>query len=139
MGLPNNSSACEQHRRSHLLVVEDGADSRALLDKALRTLGYSVRVASMAADAVRLAEAEKFDLLLSDIDLPDTDGYELMADLRDRFAMPGIALTGFSGSDATNRCRKAGFSEHIVKPVDLTQLDNAIRRVLALPSSPVPT
>lgn len=132
----NDSSSCGQFRPRHLLVVEDEAADRVLLNRVLSTLGYSVRVAENASEAVRLADAEPFDLVLSDIGLPDRSGYELMADLRDRFSMKGIALTGY-GMDAEIRLgREAGFCEHIVKPVDIVQLEDAIRRVLNLRSSP---
>jgi CheY-like chemotaxis protein len=134
----SNQAARIQPEPQSLLVVDDDAESAAMLEKALGVLGYAAKLAASAADAIRLAESQKFDLVVSDIDLPDTGGCELMANLRDRFAMQGIALTGHSGSEATSECRKAGFAEHIIKPVDLAQLDNAIRRVLRLRTLPSP-
>jgi CheY-like chemotaxis protein len=124
--------------RSRVLVVEDNADGATILEKVLETVGYAVKVASNARDAIRLAESESFDLVVSDIGLPGMNGFELMAGLRDRFSLKGIALTGLGGSDETRRCQEAGFSEHIVKPVDIVQLEEAIRRVLGPRAIPIP-
>lgn len=124
--------------RSRLLVVEDDPASAAVLEMVLGTLGYPVRLATSAAEAIRLAETEEFALVVSDIGLPGTNGYELMANLRDRFAMKGIAMTGYGMNEDIRLGLQAGFSEHIVKPVDVEQLEEAIRRVLGIRNTPLP-
>ncbi len=72
----------------------------------------------------------QFDLLISDIELPDGDGLELMRELSVNGAIPGIAMSGFGGEADLQLSREAGFVDHLTKPLDLHRLDAAIRRVL---------
>lgn len=117
-------------RRPRVLVVEDDSGNAETLQKILELLGHSVVLANSGEDAIRVAESHPVDLVVSDIGLPGMNGFELMSELRKRFALPGIALTGFDGSEDTQLCRTAGFSEHIVKPVEISDLEAAINRVL---------
>lgn len=114
-----------------LLVVEDHADTARAMQVMLRHFGYEVSVAADAEAALRLAAAVRFDLVVSDIGLPGTDGYSLMRQLRDRFGLRGVALSGYGGEADAAACREAGYSFSLVKPVDLDRLDLAIR--LSLP------
>jgi CheY-like chemotaxis protein len=114
-----------------LLVVEDHVDSAEMLSRLLQNFGYHVRTANTAADARELVTSESFDVMLSDLGLPDEDGYELMSWIRQRHATKGIAMSGFGMDEDVRRSRAAGFSEHVVKPVDVLQLDQVIRRVIA--------
>jgi CheY-like chemotaxis protein len=112
-----------------LLVVEDHPDTAAILSKLLNAAGYSVKTANSAANALSMAATEAFDLLISDIGLPDATGYELMQQLRRQYAMRGIAMSGYGMDDDIRRSRDAGFAEHLVKPINLTQLHDAIKRL----------
>ena len=94
-------------------------------------LGYAVKTAADAATALKLASQESFDLLISDIDLPDETGYELMKRIRERHPMKGIAVTAYGREEDVRKSRDAGFSEHFLKPVELSRLHEAIQRVLA--------
>jgi two-component system, chemotaxis family, CheB/CheR fusion protein len=113
-----------------VLLVEDHRDTARILSRLLTHSGHDVRVAHSGASALELAGEETFDILVSDIGLPDITGYELMTQIKDRHAIKGIALTGYGMEEDMRRSRDAGFSEHVVKPVNIAQLEEAIRRVL---------
>ncbi len=113
-----------------VLLVEDHPDTARVLGKLLRGSGYAVATADTAASALRLAVAEPFDVVVSDIGLPDATGYELMAQIRDLHGMKGIALSGYGMEDDLRKGREAGFVDHVVKPVNFAQLDAVIQRVI---------
>jgi PAS domain S-box-containing protein len=117
--------------RCRVLLVEDHPDSARTLAKLLSHSGYAVQTAGTVAAALQIAAREAFDLVVSDIGLPDATGYELMAQLRHRHNLRGIALSGYGMEEDIRRSREAGFSEHVVKPINLPQLESAIQRVLA--------
>jgi PAS domain S-box-containing protein len=114
-----------------LLLVEDHPDTARTLARLLTRMGYRVQTAGSARDATHLATRETFDVLLSDIGLPDASGYDLLRTLRAKYGLSavGIAMSGFGMDEDIRRSREAGFDEHLVKPVDLATLDAAIRRV----------
>jgi PAS domain S-box-containing protein len=114
----------------HMLLVEDNADTLRYLATVLRRRGHDVVTAdTIAAARQALARADRpFDLLLSDIELPDGNGLELMRDLRDRSEIPGIAMSGFGAEEDLQLSRAAGFLDHLIKPIDPARLDAAIRR-----------
>jgi CheY-like chemotaxis protein len=80
------------------------------------------------ASALEALEAEPFDLLISDLRLPDGSGLELMRQLRCRHPIKGIAMSGYGMSEDVKRSLEAGIMAHLVKPVSLPVLENAIRR-----------
>jgi CheY-like chemotaxis protein len=90
--------------------------------------GHDVRTAASLTDALRAAAENEFDVLVSDIELPDGTGLELMARLRDDRAVPGIALSGFGSPEDVALSRSAGFAEHLTKPVEFGRLEEAIWR-----------
>ncbi len=96
----------------------------------LERRGYRITLAHTADQAIEKAQVEKFDLLISDIGLPDRSGYELMKELRARSALRGIALSGFGMENDINKARAAGFSRHLTKPINFERLDEAIRSLL---------
>jgi CheY-like chemotaxis protein len=118
-------------RALRLLVVEDNADAAELLAELLENHGHSVRVAGTASAALELAQRETFDVVVSDVGLPDASGYELMEQLRARSPIKGIAITGTSGVDEERRGREAGFSAHLVKPVSMSRLEEALEAVVS--------
>jgi CheY-like chemotaxis protein len=115
--------------RVRVLLVEDHQDSRELLADLLGELNYDVKTASCIAAALQLAAAERFDVLVSDLGLPDGTGWELMQQLRDRHAMKGIALSGYGMEEDHLRSLEAGFCDHVVKPIDPTRLVEVLHRV----------
>jgi two-component system CheB/CheR fusion protein len=131
---PSNASAQQSSNgdgdaaKLRLLIVEDHADTARLLGKLLCRSGYTVETATTAGAALDIASRQRFDVLISDIGLPDTTGYELMRQLRER-ALKGIAMSGFGMDEDVRKSREAGFSDHLVKPVQVAQLEQAIHRV----------
>lgn len=109
-----------------LLLVEDHADSAELLAELLSSRGHHVRIAATAHDALARAAEEPFDLVVSDVGLPDGSGYELMATLRDRHALKGIALTGARITDAV---AGSGFVAYLTKPIALRTLEETLEAV----------
>jgi signal transduction histidine kinase/ActR/RegA family two-component response regulator len=112
--------------RRRLLLVDDHAATRASLKRLLERRGYHVTVAGGVEEARSLVRGERFDLLLSDIGLPDGDGYALMSELRKRWGLPGIALSGYGMEADVILSKQAGFSEHLTKPVSVHALDAAL-------------
>jgi PAS domain S-box-containing protein len=112
-----------------LLLVEDHVDTSRMLVKLLGSAGYTVRTASDAAGALELAANEPFDLILSDIGLPDASGYHLMRQIKRNHGICGIAMSGYGMDEDIRKSREAGFSDHLVKPISFAQLDQAIQRL----------
>jgi CheY-like chemotaxis protein/two-component sensor histidine kinase len=113
-----------------VLLVEDHADTARVLSKLLIASGHKVKTASNVAAALTMVQSESFDVLVSDIGLPDATGYELMEQIRSRYSMKGIAMSGYGMDEDLRKSRAAGFSDHIVKPANVAQLERAIRRVV---------
>lgn len=122
-------------RALRLLVVDDHVDTCTGLKLMLERRGYRVTVAHSADHAVEQAARETFDLLISDIGLPDRSGYELMEELRASKSLRGIALSGFGMENDIRRARAAGFSEHLTKPINFERLEEAIHSLLDLEPS----
>ena len=116
-------------RPLRLLVVEDHQPTLQVMTSLLQSIRHQVKTASDLAGARRLAETHVFDLVVSDIGLPDGSGLDLMLELRTRYGLAGIAVSGYGMDEDLKRSREAGFSEHLVKPVGLEQLKDAIARV----------
>jgi PAS domain S-box-containing protein len=113
-----------------ILLVEDNADTLRYLATVLRGRGHDVVPAdtiAAARDAARRTE-RPFDLLLSDIELPDGTGLELMRELRAHNGIRGIAMSGFGTEEDIQLSRTAGFMDHLIKPIESHRLDAAILR-----------
>jgi CheY-like chemotaxis protein len=117
-------------RPPRLLVVDDHEDTCTGLKMILERRGYDITVAYTADQAAEKARQENFDLLISDIGLPDRSGYDLMKEMRGR-GVPGIALSGFGMEHDINRARAAGFSEHLTKPINFERLEEVIQQLLS--------
>jgi signal transduction histidine kinase/ActR/RegA family two-component response regulator len=112
-----------------LLVVEDHENTRQTLRWLLEHDGHHVRVAGTIAEAQAAAEAEKFDLVISDLGLPDGTGYELMRSLRAEFGLRGIALSGYGMDEDVTRSYESGFIAHLTKPMVIAELRRVIVEV----------
>ena len=115
-----------------ILLVEDHGDTAMMMQLLLTAEGHEVETAGDVATAVKLAEATRFDLLVSDLGLPDGSGVDLMRSLRQRGnVVPGIALSGFGQEEDVRRSREAGFSAHLIKPASPDRLIEVIATVTA--------
>lgn len=114
-----------------ILLVEDHEPTRRALAALLQRRRFKVFTSASVAEARALAEHNKFDLLISDIGLPDGTGFELMAEMKDRHGMQGIALTGYGMEEDIDRSREAGFVVHLTKPVVVQSLEKALAAVPA--------
>jgi len=110
-----------------ILLVEDHEDTNRSLTNLLRRRGYHVQSALNFQSAVNLGAKEQFDVLISDLALPDGNGIDLMQKLASKQPLLGIALTGFGMEDDIRRSYDAGFKHHLVKPIDLNKLDSLIQ------------
>jgi PAS domain S-box-containing protein len=112
-----------------VLLVEDHADTRAVMTRLLASLGCEVTAAASVSEAIAAADRQTFDLLVSDIGLPDGSGIDVMRHVRSHHRLVGIALSGFGQDDDIRRSRDAGFATHLTKPVNVETLHEAIRKV----------
>jgi DNA-binding NtrC family response regulator len=114
-----------------ILLVDDHHDTCAALEKLLARRGHLVAAAHDVRSAMEAAISNKFDLLISDIALPDGTGMDLMMQLRAIANVPGIAMSGFGNNGDIERSLQAGFSEHLTKPIKFEKLNAAIERAIA--------
>jgi two-component system, chemotaxis family, CheB/CheR fusion protein len=114
-----------------LLLVEDNEPTLQVMADLLELAGHDVKPAATLRAALDLAARHTFDLVVSDLGLPDGSGFNLMRELRDRYGLQGIAVSGFGMEEDLRRSREAGFHEHLVKPVDIDKLKAAIARAAA--------
>lgn len=111
-----------------ILLVEDHDDSRLLMSRLLERLGHRIHSANSCQAALVAADQQQFDIMISDIGLPDGDGVELMRQLRARYGLRGIAISGYGAEVDMTRGRDAGFEHYLTKPIDFDQLEDVIRR-----------
>ena len=109
-----------------ILLVEDHEATRTALAHLLALRHHRVVPAGSLEEARTLAMVETFDVLISDIGLPDGDGYQLMSELKAKHGLVGIALTGFGMEQDISRSGEAGFAAHLTKPVSVQALEKAL-------------
>jgi PAS domain S-box-containing protein len=119
-----------------LLLVEDNEPTLQVMADLLELAGHDVKPAATLRAALDLAARHTFDLVVSDLGLPDGSGFNLMRELRDRYGLQGIAVSGFGMEEDLRRSREAGFREHLVKPVDIDKLKAAIARAASARTEP---
>jgi CheY-like chemotaxis protein/nitrogen-specific signal transduction histidine kinase len=120
-----------------VLLVEDDPDTLEFLARILRERGAAVTTASSAVEALELLEAECPGLLISDIGMPNMDGFELLRRVRSIYQaseLPAIAITAFARSEDRDRALDAGFQAHLPKPVNLAALMAAIEKLRGTPA-----
>ncbi len=113
-----------------VLLVEDHGPTRATLTLLLERRGFEVSSAASVADGRARAAAERFDIVISDIGLPDGSGYELMSHLRQAHNLRGIALSGYGMESDLSKSEASGFVLHLIKPVRVQALEHALAQVL---------
>jgi PAS domain S-box-containing protein len=124
-------------RSISVLLVEDNEYTSSAMAQLLEVLGHRVAVADTVATALEAARGDAFDLLISDIGLPDGSGLDVARQWTS--LQPGraaIAITGYGMDEDIERCRAAGFSDHLTKPVNFDRLEALIRRLADAPKRP---
>ena len=111
----------EPHQRRTALVVDDVADVTEMLAVVLTHAGYAVVTAASAPAALKAARERRFDVIISDIGMPEMNGYQLAREMRllpGYETVPMVAVTGYSMFDDKERSTNAGFNAHMTKPID---------------------
>jgi two-component system CheB/CheR fusion protein len=119
-------------RKKFILVVDDSLETTDMLGRLLQLEGAFVESARSGAEALEIARRKNFDLVISDISMPEMDGYQLLQKLRELPSMadvPAVALTGYGRGSDVERAQEEGFAEHLTKPLDLDQLLRIVRRL----------
>jgi PAS domain S-box-containing protein len=114
-----------------ILLVEDHTDTRRTLSRLLTHFGHEVLAAGTMCSALDIIASGQLDVLLCDIGLPDGSGYELISEARRKQAIKAVALTGFGTEEDVRRSKEAGFDFHLVKPIDLHELQTLLEQVAA--------
>lgn len=125
---PHNGEIAQRHLR--VLLVEDHKATIEVLRRLLTHAGHHVTSAMTVASARQAAESARFDIVISDLGLPDGTGFQLMEELRDIHSLRGIALSGYGMDEDLKRARSSGFAAHLIKPIDFDQLRQAIIEVV---------
>jgi PAS domain S-box-containing protein len=115
-----------------ILLVEDHQDTAEVMTQLISGFGHRVTTSGTVAAALDAARGKPFDLVISDIGLPDGTGLDLIAALRAMphgAAVPAVALTGYGSDDDVRRCIDAGFMSHLTKPVNFTMLEQQIEQI----------
>src|SRR3954465_10270654 len=118
--------------RLRVLITEDHAATRRVLEKMFTRRGYEILVAANGEEALAIADTSRIDIMICDIGMPDMDGWTLLRRMRKtRPTLPAIAVTGYGREEEVEMSSRAGFDEHLSKPVTMEEIDAAIDRVMA--------
>jgi signal transduction histidine kinase/ActR/RegA family two-component response regulator len=117
-------------RHLRILLVEDHAPTRLVLENLLRRKGHEPTTAGSVSEAQHRLTDHPFDVVMSDLGLPDGTGWELMSEVQRIWpGMPAIALSGYGMENDLRKTKEAGFSMHLTKPVSIEQLDMALHTI----------
>jgi CheY-like chemotaxis protein len=115
-----NSETLKGHK---ILIVDDAADNRFIMNHYLRSLGSETCVAANGLEALQKIAVGHYDLIVMDLQMPVMDGYQAISELKSaRYPVPVIAVTANYFSEAEVRCHKAGFKTCLQKPIDRNRL-----------------
>ena len=115
-----------------VLVVDDSEDTTEMVQHLLEISGASVFAVTSGAEALRLAREKEFDVVLSDISMPEMDGFQFLSELRKlpgKKDLPAVALTGFGRPEDVRRAADEGFYAHLTKPFDLQTLARLLQKI----------
>ena len=119
-----------QWRKLQILMVEDHEHTALVMSRLLRRAGHEVVTANTVHEAVAILQTTPFDLLVSDLGLPDGNGFQVMRELAKRGDAKGIAVSGYGMEEDVAQSSEAGFSAHLTKPISPEQLEKAIQEVI---------
>jgi CheY-like chemotaxis protein len=114
-------------RQLRVLLLEDNADAAEAMATALRLRGHEVTVSQRARDAIDMA-SRRFDVLVSDLGLPDGSGFDVMRAFAARQEVRGVAGSGYGTAEDVRLSHEAGFAHHLTKPVELDDLVDLVER-----------
>ena len=123
--------------RLKILLVEDHEDTRIVFQTLLSQKGHTVESVANGEAALALAATRTFDLVISDLGLPDLSGTELMTILRERYSLRGIALSGYGMEEDIRKSKSAGFDLHLTKPLDPGKIDQILAGLMEESRVPV--
>jgi DNA-binding response OmpR family regulator len=105
-----------------ILIVEDHADTRRTLAGLLANVGHTISVADSKQTAFDEVGSKQFDVVLSDINLPDGTGCDVISEAKRKQSLSGVAITGLSASEEVRRGKEAGFDYYLTKPLNFEKL-----------------
>jgi DNA-binding response OmpR family regulator len=114
-----------------ILLVDDHLDTSRAVKVLLERRGYAIESATSMSSALQLASEQTFDLVISDIGLPDGSGIELITALLRSGPILAIAVSGYTSEADIKRSKDAGFVEHLGKPFNFTHLEEIIKNLLS--------
>ena len=114
-----------------ILVVEDHRETLQALSRLLTHFGHEIFLADGAQSALEIIGSREFDVVLSDIALPDGSGYDVISEAKRKQPVKAVALTGFGATADIQRGKEAGFDFHLTKPIDFHELRTVLDRVSA--------
>jgi len=120
-------------KNCRILIVDGQADARELYTTFLRGLGTNVKAVATAAEALTLQDSFRPDVLVSDVCRPGMQGYDLVQQIRQRYAIPAVALTAGVSQAEKRQILAAGFQIHLPKPVEVQRLADAIAHLTHSP------
>lgn len=129
ISLPDSRTVASTIGSLRLLLVEDHVNTLKTLSYLLRRDGHSVTTSTTIVQALAAAAADKFDVVISDLGLPDGTGTELMQELASKYGLRGIALTGYGTAADIAQAHDSGFVMHLVKPISVAELRRALARL----------
>ena len=112
-----------------ILVVENHEDTLQAMKMYLELEGHTADTAATMKAALAAATENTFDLVITDIGLPDGDGWELMRQLRERGPVRAVAMSGYGWKEDLEKSRAAGFLAHLLKPLKITDLEAVLRKI----------
>jgi two-component system CheB/CheR fusion protein len=119
-------------RSLRILLVEDSEDILFIMSSELEALGYHVDVASDGWQALKLADLNRPDVIISDVQMPGMNGFDLIREVRRKpelATVPAIAMTGFGMASEIKELVSSGFTMHVIKPVEPDHLGKLIRKL----------
>jgi len=119
----------KRKRTLNILVVENHQDTLEAMKMFLDLNGHCVHAAGTMRAALEAASTNPFDLIITDIGLPDGDGWELMRQLRERGPVRAVAMSGYGWKEDLEKSRAAGFEAHLLKPLKVSDLEAILRKI----------
>jgi PAS domain S-box-containing protein len=116
-------------KRLRILLVEDHGDTRHALSRLLTHFGHQTAVASNRESALAMMASQTFDVVLCDIGLPDGSGHDVVSQAKQKWPIKAVAITGFGTDEDVRRSKRAGFDFHLVKPLDVDELQDVLDQV----------